>query len=374
MRRFLLALLLLLFPVSAGAGEGVTIPVVAPFAGRLAFLAPGVENGARLRVEELNTNGGINGSPLKVVFRNDFSTPGSAAGLAARLVADPRFPVVVGHVGSATVAAALPIYRQAGLALISPAAVTVSAVGSGPDCFRIACRSDLEAAFIVRYARQVRHFRRVAVFYAADDYGHALKNGFLRAAGEAGLAVVALASWRAGDSDFRAQLAGFRNQRPEALLIAGYARPASLIITQARSLGMECAFLGGAGLDDGVMLANPAAEGLFVTSPFPVDRKSAMVRDFVERYRSRFGIEPDWLAANTYDAVGLAAAAIGRAGADREKIRSWLAGRDCPDRAYPGITGPIYFDDRGNCRKPVYGKLLRHGRWVGAAEQLQQQP
>jgi len=38
------------------------------------------------------------------------------------------------------------------------------------------------------------------------------------------------------------------------------------------------------------------------------------------------------------------------------------------------IGKPIYFDDRGNCRKPVYGKLLRHGRWVGAAEQLQQQP
>jgi len=134
---------------------------------------------------------------------------------------------------------------------------------------------------------------------------------------------------------------------------------------------LKCAFFGADGLDDEIMLKNPDADGLFVTTPFLVDRGGAKVQDFVKRYREKFSIEPNWFAANTYDAVGIAAAAIAAGGLDREKVRAYLAGISSKEKAYKGITGATYFDKNGDCLKAAFVKIVKNGKWVSAEEQLQ---
>jgi len=372
MKKLFLALfLILLLPVAAGAGETVRIPVVAPFSGPLAAFGRGVRNGARLKAEELNTNGGINGKPVIIEFIDDLGEPGAAAAVAARLAGDSRIAVVVGHVCSSATLAALPIYREARLPAITPASTNPAIGRSSPYYFRTIYQDDQQGAFLARYVRQARQCNRIAIFYQNNDYGLGLERAFVGKARELGLEIVGSAPYRAATTTFQAQLASFRMKQPDAIFIAGYAPQASLIISQARSLGITCAIFGGDGLDDGIMLENPDAEGLFVTTPFLADRGGAMIQDFVERYRQRFGYEADWLAASTYDAVGLAAAALIRAGCDRERIRAWLAGRKTPEKAYPGITGPICFDDYGDCRKPLLVKFVRDHRWSGDTVQLQ---
>ena len=372
MKKLFLALfLILLLPAAAGAGETVRIPVVAPLSGPWAAFGQGVRNGARLKAEELNTNGGINGKPVTIEFIDDLGEPGAAAAVAARLAGDPRVAVVVGHICSSATLAALPIYREARLPAITPASTNPAIGRSSPYYFRTIYQDDQQGAFLAGYVRQVRHCSRVAILYQNSDYGLGLEQAFVDKARELGLEIVARAPYRAVTTAFQAQLAGFRAKRPDALFIAGYAPQASLIISQARNLGMECVIFGADGLDDGLLLENPAAEGVFLTTPFLADRGGAMVRDFVERYRQKFGLEADWLAANTYDAVGLAAAALARAGCNRERIRAWLTRLDSPEKAYAGITGPIFFDLYGDCRKPLLVKMIRNHRWSGDTAQLQ---
>ncbi len=364
--------LLLLFPVAAaGAGKTIGIPVVAPLSGPLASFGQGVVNGARLKAEELNTNGGINGRPVAIRFEDDRCDPQTAAAVAVRLASDPDVFIVVGHVCSSATLAALPIYRAAGLPAITPASTNPAVGRLSAIYFRNVYQDEFQGAFLARYVSRARHYKRVAILFAANDYGLGLKDAFAAAARRLGLQIVDCESCPAERTDFRAQLAKIRDLNPDAVFLAGYAPQASLIVSQARGLGMKCVFFGADGLDDALMLKNPDAEGLFVTTPFLADRGGAMVRDFVERYRRRFGLEPDWFAANTYDAVGLAAAALARAGCDRGKVSAWLAALDSPGNAYQGIAGPIYFDAHGDCLKPIFVKLVRHGRWVSAADQLQ---
>ena len=62
--------------------------------------------------------------------------------------------------------------------------------------------------------------------------------------------------------------------------------------------------------------------------------------------------------------------AIAKAGADRTKIRDYLAGLDSPEKGYKGVTGVNYFDGNGDCLKPAYVKFVKDGKFVPAEKQM----
>ena len=368
---FFLAPLLSVFGVAEIRAETIKIPVASPFTGPLASFGEGVKNGALLKADEINASGGINGKMVEIVLGDELCDPKEATAVATRFASDPQIAIVIGHLCSSATLAALPIYKEAGLPAITPASTNPEIGKSSPYYFRNVYKDDFQGDFLARYAKRVKKFKKVAIFYEVNDYAMGLKNAFVRQAKKLGLRVIGEESYMAETADFKAQLTKFKMMRPDAIFIPGYAPQATLLISQAHSLGLKCAFFGADGLDDEVMLKNPDAEGLFVTTPFLVDRGGAKVKDFVERYRHKFSIEPNWFAANTYDAVGLAAAAIASGGLDREKVRAYLAGISSAEKAYQGITGATYFDENGDCLKAAFVKMIKDGKWVSAKEQLQ---
>ena len=130
-------------------------------------------------------------------------------------------------------------------------------------------------------------------------------------------------------------------------------------------------FFGADGLDDDVMLKNPDAEGLFVTTPFLPDKAGPRAQIFIKAYQKKHGIDPNWFAANTYDAVGMAAEAIKAVGMDRLKVRDYLAAINSKEKAYNGVAGKTYFDENGDCLKDAFVKEIKAGKWVSAEKQLQ---
>jgi branched-chain amino acid transport system substrate-binding protein len=71
--------------------------------------------------------------------------------------------------------------------------------------------------------------------------------------------------------------------------------------------------------------------------------------DFAERYRARTGTAPSLEAAEVYDAVRLAAAALRHAGPNRARLRDSLA----RVLLFRGVAGNISFDGAGNNQAPV---------------------
>ncbi|HDS16912.1 MAG TPA: branched-chain amino acid ABC transporter substrate-binding protein [Proteobacteria bacterium] len=371
MKKKLMVLGLVFFLAVPGGAEIIKIPVASPFTGPLASFGEGVKNGALLKAEEINAGGGINGQKVEIELADELCDPKEAAAVATRFANDQKSAIIIGHLCSSATLAALPIYLEAKLPAITPASTNPVIGKSSPYYFRNVYRDDFQGDFLARYASQVMNFKRVAIFYEVNDYAMGLKDAFFAQARNSGLKVVGAEAYRAETTDFKAQLAKFKLLRPDAIFIPGYAPQATLLISQARNLGLKCAFFGGDGLDDEIMLKNPEAEGLFVTTPFLADRGGSIVKEFVERYRHKFSVEPNWFAANTYDAVGLAAAALAVAGNDREQVRGYLAAINSPEKAYPGVTGATYFDENGDCLKAAFVKIIRNGQWVSAEGQLQ---
>jgi branched-chain amino acid transport system substrate-binding protein len=90
----------------------------------------------------------------------------------------------------------------------------------------------------------------------------------------------------------------------------------------------------------------------------------------MDAFRDRFGREVDYMSANAYDAAGILLQAIREAGADRRKVRDYLAGMNTPEKGYKGVSGLTYFNEHGDAQKPAFVKMVKDGAFV-PAEQMQ---
>ncbi|MBR9981819.1 MAG: ABC transporter substrate-binding protein [Desulfatitalea sp.] len=367
--------------VLAGApalAQTVKIGVAAPFTGPAASYGENIKSGVETKVAELNAAGGINGMPVEAVYFDELCDPKEAATVAPRIVRDRAIVGVVGHVCSSAHLAALPTYVRVGIPVISPTATNVTIGDQNADragrvwSFRNVYLDDYQGQFLARYAKEVLGLARIAVFYENNDYGIGLKDAFLKEAAAVGLAVVGSEGYVKGASDFTPQLTKLRGGNPDGLFISGYYNEGALIAAQAANLGMKVVKFGADGLDnvDYIQLGGAAADNTYMTVPFLAaaapEQAKAFIRTFEEKYRR----DLDWMSANAYDAVGLFAAALAAVGPDREKIRDYLAGIDGPEKAYEGITGPTYFNAKGDPEKMAFVKMVQDGRFTAAPRQM----
>ena len=371
MRKLLCFILVLGLMTGVAWADTIKIPVASPFTGQLASFGEGVKNGAALKASEVNAAGGINGDMVKVVLEDELCDPKEAATVATKLANDPDVAIVVGHLCSSATLAALPVYRAAKLPAISPASTNVDIGKMSPYYFRNVYKDDFQGAFLARYVDEVKGFKRVAIFYEVNDYSMGLMSAFMKEAMKRGIRILGTEAYTSDTTDFKPQLTKFKMMKPDAIFNPGYAPQGTLIVSQAASLGIKVGFFGADGLDDDLMVKNPDAEGLFVTTPFLPDKAGPAAEKFIKSYKKVYGKDPNWFAANTYDAVGMAAAAIKAVGMDRDKVRAYLAAINSPHNAYVGVTGKTYFDMNGDCLKAAFVKEIKGGKWASAEEQVQ---
>ena len=96
-----------------------------------------------------------------------------------------------------------------------------------------------------------------------------------------------------------------------------YYTEASLILTQANSMGYAPTFFGCDGLDGILAVENfdtSLAEGVMLLTPFAADADDELTKNFVAAYKEAYGDTPNQFAADSYDAIYIIKAAAEQAG------------------------------------------------------------
>jgi branched-chain amino acid transport system substrate-binding protein len=372
-----IALPLALLALAGCGGSSSDEPIQIGLAGPL-----GQANGrsmklaAQMAVDEINKTGGIDGRMLELVERDDEADPDRAIAVAGYLRDSTDVVAVVGHVNSSATLAAAKIYNEeqgghsgAPVTQISPASSSPAVTDAGPWTFRV-CPSDLlHGPAVATHAFARLGSRRAAVLYHNDAYGRGVAETFADAFTQAGGTVVARDPFMPELVEDAATVDPYLvraiRSGMDALVVAGQAGPGMQIVREARRLGFTGPVMGADGLT-GVKDAGADAEGIFVSSAFLPDRASEQAQAFVAAYRERFNELPDHRGAMTYDAIKLLAAAIGRAGTDRAKLRDEVEKVGLPGSgvgAYEGVSGTIAFDENGDVPgKEVAVGMVRRGQ------------
>lgn len=301
--------------------------------------------GAELALAEINAEGGIRGRTLELRFRDDDASRERAIAVAEEFYADPEILAVVGHVNSAPMAAAAPVYDR-GLVALSPSATSPGIGRLSRWVFRVASSDSANAVALARQASGMGS--RIAILYENDDYGRGLSESFRSALLANGGSVLEVDPYLEATEDLRPYLARLRDKGADLVFIAGVEVGASRVIRQAREVGLGARFLGGDGLE-GLLSMGPEYDGTLVGLLYHPDA-SRPAREFAEKFRARHGRDPDSFAALGYDAVHLLAQAAKEGGRSRAKIRDYLAGVGRKDGtpAFEGVTGAVSFDENGD--------------------------
>jgi branched-chain amino acid transport system substrate-binding protein len=359
--------------------DEVVLAVVGPMTGDSAQYGIMAKRAVVLFAEEANKRGGLlvagKRQRVRVLAGDDKGDPKEAAAVATKFATNPKVSVVIGHFNSSCCLAGKPIYARNGVVEFSYGCTNPEVAKGSPWTFRNVFEDTFQGQSVANYAKNALRLNRVAVFFDNDDYGRGLKDSFVAQAKKIGLTVVGQEAYDRESIDFRAQLTKLRTRRPQAIFISGLYNQGGLITSQTRQLGMKrTQMLGADGLasDEYIRLAGPSADGTIVTSPFLFDLGGPEAQAFAEKFKARYGVAPDWIAANGYDAVGMIAKTIEDIGsADRKAIRDALAAMTTPDKGYNGITGTTFFDENGDSKKPVYMQEVKGGKWVAAEKQME---
>lgn len=310
--------------------------------------------GIELARDEINATPEWQKHPLRIVFENDSGSGVRASSIAQAFVDSASILAVVGHVNSGAMVAAAHVYADH-LAAVATTATSPTLTGVSPWVFRVISSDSVNGLRIADFANRLGS-KRAAVLYENNPYGRGLADSFRRSYGGSILSIDPIAEG-AGEN-FEPFVTWYKRTRPDLVFVAGTDASGLSFLREARRQQLSAKLVGGDGWQ--TLATSPLAEGIYVGAPFTAEDTAAEVRQFVAAYRSRFGATPDGNAALAYDATRLLATAYENAGADRRKIRDYLANLDSM-RSYHGITGPIWFQNGDPAGKSIVITRVRQG-------------
>jgi branched-chain amino acid transport system substrate-binding protein len=340
---------------SASAPEGSTILVgeVGSFTGDTATFGISTHQGIELATKELNAAGGLLGKTVEVVKYDNQGKEEEAATATNRLITQHKVVAVLGEVASRRSKAMAPIAQNHKVPMISPSSTNPEVTLIGDYIFRVCFIDPFQGAVMARFAFDNLKARRVAILRdVGQDYSVGLADAFTKTFKEMGGEIVVDQSYTDKDVDFKAQLTSIRGVKPDAIFIPGYYTQAGLIARQARELGLKIPLMGGDGWDSPKLfeIGGKALENSYISNHYSPDNQQEIVQNFIKKFKEAYGVIPDGLAAQGYDAALVLFDSIKRAGSTEAKaIRDAIAST----KDFQGVTGKITIDEQRNASKPA---------------------
>ncbi|MCW5200611.1 branched-chain amino acid ABC transporter substrate-binding protein, partial [Desulfobulbus sp. F4] len=206
---------------NAFAADPIKIGVAGAHSGDLASYGIPTMRAAQLVAEAVNAKGGIQ---VELLIEDDTCKPEVAANTAAKLVSAGA-KMVIGHICSGATKAALPIYTEADVIVMSPSATDSDLTLSGkyPTFHRTIAPNNAQAAAIAEFTADTLKARKIAIIHDKGDYGKGLTEDAQEAIRKGALAeVVLFEGITPGAMDYSAIVQKIKMARADAVIYGGY--------------------------------------------------------------------------------------------------------------------------------------------------------
>ena len=290
---------------------------IGPMTGDAAAYGEAVDNGAKLAVEEINKNGGINGKQVEFKTEDDQADAEKAVN-AYNTLKDWGMQILMGTVTSGSCTAVASETDSDHMFQITPSGTAVESVQDHDNVFRL-CFSDPEQGTkSAEYIAKNKLATKIAVIYNSSDvYSNGIYTNFAAEAKKEGLDVVAAEAFTADNkTDFSVQLKKAQSSGADLVFLPIYYQEASAILQQAAKLDYHPTFFGCDGLD-GILgvegFDKSLAEGTMLLTPYASDAQDEKTQTFTKAYEDKYGDTPIQFAADAYDAIYAIKAAVEKA-------------------------------------------------------------
>jgi len=332
---------------SAAQAADIKIGVAEALSGGAAQYGVAIRNGFQLAAEEINAAGGINGNKIVLIVEDERGNKEEAINVFKKLIFQDQVLMVFGPTLSNSAQAADPIAQAAKTVAFGTSNTADGITSIGNFVFRNSVTEADVLPETLRVTAAKTGVKKVAVLYGNDDvFTKSGYDNFKKALEDAKIPVTTTETFAKGDVDFKAQLTKIKATNPDAIVLSALIAEGAPIMVQARQIGLNVPIIGGNGMNSVKIfdLAKEKAEGLWVGSPWSIENQTDANRKFIVAYTAKYKTAPDQFAAQSYDALYIAAQGLkkiklsGSLPADRAALRDAL-----PSAKWVGATGTFEF-------------------------------
>ncbi|MCP9976734.1 branched-chain amino acid ABC transporter substrate-binding protein [Actinomadura madurae] len=294
----------------------------------------------------------MDGRKIEIVEADDQCSAQQGAQAAQKLLNSGVVAVAGGYCSGAAVPA-IPIYGRRDVPFVMDASTNPSLTDSGKGkVFRTCGRDDNQGLVAAKFMTGPLGAKRVALLHDNTTYAKGLADAAASSVKQAGAQVVYEDALQPGQSDYSPVLTKVASTKPDVLYFTGYFAEAGLLMKQRKQLGLTFTLMGGDATTDSTVLktAGSAADGYIATTA-PLAKDLPAAATFVSAYKSANNADPGPFSVYEYDAVKVVAKAIDDAGSTKGTAITEALHKI---KDFPGITGPITFDDKGDRTDPLY--------------------
>lgn len=342
----------------AGEAREIKIGASLPLSGALAAYGKATLEGIRMRIDEANQAGGVNGATIKLLAEDNLGDATAAINAYNKLAGSDKAVAVIGPITST---AALAVRRSAAklkVAVVSPTATNDKVTQDNEAMFRACFNDSFQGTVIADYiARSVR--TAATLIDMNSDYSKGLAKSFAAAFARAGGKIAAEEKYQQKDTDFSTQLKRIKESGAETIFAPGYPPELPLIVKQAKAIGFEGRLCGADGWDNDAVIngAGDNVEGCHLVGAFSPEDARPAVQAFLAAFEKRTGSRPGTFEALGYDSASLVLEAL-KTGTTAESVRKGLSGI----KDLEAVTGRITIDPQGDAIKSaVILKIVKAG-------------
>ena len=342
--------------------------------GPVAIWGVGATNGARIRFDQANADGGVHGRLIRFVVEDTTYQLPKAIQAANKLINRDDIFAMLLAVGTPMNNAIMPQQFEAGVPNLFP-------ISGG--------RQMVEPYHPMKFTQRgiyydevraaVRHFvenegkQRVCIIHHESDYGQEIVDAAEDQLAAMGMAVAARTAHKPTESEFTAAVLRLREAECDMVAMATVHRDTILVLDTARKMGWEnVAWVGNNAAYGQVVADHESGEGYYafthMAKIYPDEEKSPAVQAWWDHYVALYGDEPGIAAMEGYRAADLTLLALENAGRDLTVdalLKSVEAITDYTDIF--GYRVSFSPDKHGGVRESVLSQV-RNGRYVVLAE------
>ena len=291
--------------------QGVTkteilVGTIQDLSGPLAAYGKAARNGMLLRIDEVNEQGGVNGRKLRLLAEDDGYDPKKAVLAAQKLVNQDKVFIMAGHIGTAQNLAAMPVQFEKGVVNLFP--ITAAREMYEP-------LHKLKYSFAATYYDQIRimlpklvkekNVKKVCTIYQDDDFGTEVLKGAQDGLKTMNMELAEKTSYKRGATDFSSQVARMKASGCELVVLGTIIRETIGTVGEARKTGFSPIFLGSSAVYSDLIhkLGGKAMDGIYgtmtVQNPY-LDEASQPIRFWANKYKTKFGDDPNVFSAYGY--------------------------------------------------------------------------
>jgi ABC-type branched-subunit amino acid transport system substrate-binding protein len=252
----------------------VLIGQTAGFTGTQAGAVTENTAGAKMYIDWVNKNGGVNGRQIELVSLDDVFDPKKAAVNAKALIEDKKVFALFLTRGTPHAEAILPMLKAHRVPLVAPSTgAQLLHDPVNPLIFNVRSKYQLEAEKgIVQLSTM--GIQRIGVIHVEDSFGKDALAGAVRGFSEAGVKPLGIWSYDRTNPKFEPSVAALLATNPQAAVLLGSGNHVAEIVKQirAKQSGMQLLTLSNNASSSFVKSLGTNAHGVIVTQVFPNPR------------------------------------------------------------------------------------------------------